>query len=130
MTFADFTMATSALRTFSDSITNITGSLIDLGENSAYVKIYREFMKRKTQSQFRAEEETLKNCRIPDIYLNWLMSALNIPALKKMVLEGLNLQAEKGKFYVIVGKNSRQNNLVRLLCRLYDPSSGDNQIYE
>ena len=47
------------------------------------------------------------------------------PGSEKMVLEGLNLQAEKGKFYVIVGKNGvGKTTLVRLLCRLYDPSSG------
>ena len=125
MTFADFTMATSALRTFSDSITNITGSLIDLGENSAYVKIYREFMKKKNTIAVPGRGRNIKE--LPDTRYIFEVSyvVFKYHGSEKMVLEGLNLQAEKGKFYVIVGKNGvGKTTLVRLLCRLYDPSSG------
>lgn len=125
MTFADFTMATSALRTFSDSITNITGSLIDLGENSAYVKIYREFMKKKNTIAVPGRGRNIKE--LPDTRYIFELADVGFkyPGSEKMVLEGLNLQAEKGKFYVIVGKNGvGKTTLVRLLCRLYDPSSG------
>lgn len=125
MTFADFTMATSALRTFSDSITNITGSLIDLGENSAYVKIYREFMKKKNTIAVPGRGRNIKE--LPDTRYIYELADVSFkyPGSEKMVLEGLNLQAEKGKFYVIVGKNGvGKTTLVRLLCRLYDPSSG------
>lgn len=125
MTFADFTMATSALRTFSDSITNITGSLIDLGENSAYVKIYREFMKKKNTIAVPGRGRNIKE--LPDTRYIYELADVGFkyPGSEKMVLEGLNLQAEKGKFYVIVGKNGvGKTTLVRLLCRLYDPSSG------
>lgn len=125
MTFADFTMATSALRTFSDSITNITGSLIDLGENSAYVKIYREFMKKKNTIAVPGRGRNIKE--LPDTRYIYELADVGFkyPGSEKMVLEGLNLQAEKGKFYVIVGKNGvGKTTLVRLLCRLYDPLSG------
>lgn len=125
MTFADFTMATSALRTFSDSITNITGSLIDLGENSAYVKIYREFMKKKNTIAVPGRGRNIKE--LPDTRYIFELADVGFkyPGSEKMVLEGLNLQAEKGKFHVIVGKNGvGKTTLVRLLCRLYDPSSG------
>ena len=125
MTFADFTMATSALRTFSDSITNITGSLIDLGENSAYVKIYREFMKKKNTIAVPGRGRNIKE--LPDTRYIYELADVSFkyPGSEKKTLEGLNLQAEKGKFYVIVGKNGvGKTTLVRLLCRLYDPSSG------
>ena len=125
MTFADFTMATSALRTFSDSITNITGSLIDLGENSAYVKIYREFMKKKNTIAVPGRGRNIKE--LPDTRYIFELADVGFkyPGSERKTLEGLNLQAEKGKFYVIVGKNGvGKTTLVRLLCRLYDPSSG------
>ena len=125
MTFADFTMATSALRTFSDSITNITGSLIDLGENSAYVKIYREFMKKKNTIAVPGRGRNIKE--LPDTRYIYELADVGFkyPGSERKTLEGLNLQAEKGKFYVIVGKNGvGKTTLVRLLCRLYDPSSG------
>lgn len=125
MTFADFTMATSALRTFSDSITNITGSLIDLGENSAYVKIYREFMKKKNTIAVPGRGRNIKE--LPDTRYIYELADVSFkyPGSEQKTLEGLNLQAEKGKFYVIVGKNGvGKTTLVRLLCRLYDPSSG------
>lgn len=47
------------------------------------------------------------------------------PGAKINTLENLSLSVEKGKFYVIVGKNGvGKTTLVRLLCRLYDSTTG------
>lgn len=125
MSFANFTLITTTLKSLTNSVTNITNSLVDLGENSAYVKIYIDFMKVKNIiaiPNIGIQIESLSNCenafKIENISFKY-------PGSKTNILENLSLNIEKGKFYVIVGKNGAgKTTLVRLLCRLYDPSVG------
>lgn len=125
MSFADFTLATSTLRTFSDSITNITRSLIDIGENSAYVEIYREFMDTNNIIAVPNKGINIKNLTNTKYLFELKNVSFKYPGSEKIILEDVNLQIEKGKFYVIVGKNGAgKTTLVRLICRLYDVSSG------
>jgi len=125
MSFANFTLATSTLRTFSDSITNITRSLIDIGENSAYVEIYREFMDTNNIIAVPDKGINIKNLTNTKYLFELKNVSFKYPGSEKIILEDINLQIEKGKFYVIVGKNGAgKTTLVRLLCRLYDVSSG------
>lgn len=125
MSFADFTLATSTLRTFSDSITNITRSLIDIGENSAYVEIYREFMDTNNIIAVPDKGINIKNLTNTKYLFELKNVSFKYPGSEKIILEDINLQIQKGKFYVIVGKNGAgKTTLVRLLCRLYDVSSG------
>lgn len=125
MSFADFTLVTSTLRTFSNSITNITRSLIDMGENSAYVQIYRQFM--TTENRIAIPNKGIDIINLPDCTNSFEIENVSFkyPGAKTNTLENLSLSVEKGKFYVIVGKNGAgKTTLVRLLCRLYDPSIG------
>lgn len=125
MSFADFTLVTSTLRTFSKSITNITRSLIDIGENSAYVQIYRQFMAVKNKIAVPNKGINIED--LSDCVYSFRIENLSFkyPGAKTNTLENLSLNIEKGKFYVIVGKNGvGKTTLVKLLCRLYDPSTG------
>lgn len=125
MSFADFTLVTSTLRTFSDSITNITRSLIDMGENSAYVQIYRQFM--TTKNKIAVPDKGINAANLPDCTNLFEIKNLSFryPGAKTDILENITFSIKKGKFYVIVGKNGvGKTTLVRLLCRLYDPSDG------
>ena len=125
MSFADFTLVTSTLRTFSDSITNITRSLIDMGENSAYVQIYRQFM--TTENRIAIPNKGIDIVNLSDCKNSFEIENVSFkyPGAKINTLENLSLSVEKGKFYVIVGKNGvGKTTLVRLLCRLYDSTTG------
>ncbi|MEM1121179.1 MAG: ABC transporter ATP-binding protein [Bacteroidota bacterium] len=47
------------------------------------------------------------------------------PATSKKVLKNISLQFQKGQVVALVGENgSGKTSLVKLLCRLYDPSAG------
>ncbi len=125
MSFADFTLATSVLKTFSNSITNITGNLIDIGENSAYVKIYIDFMNTNNTIAVPNKGEKTENLSESKYLFEFSNVSFKYPGSEEFIFENLNLKIKGGKFYVIVGKNGvGKTTLVRLLCRLYDTSSG------
>lgn len=125
MSFADFSLVTTTLRTLSDSVTNITKSILDIGENSAYIQIYRQFMGVANRIAIPGEGINVeKICKSKYIF-ELKNVCFSYPGSKNMVLNHINLQIEQGNFYVVVGKNGAgKTTLVRLLCRLYDVTSG------
>lgn len=125
MSFSDFSLFLSAFKTFSGAVSQIINGIVELGENSAYMQIYKEFL------------NTPNNIAIPDkgIDAASLSSVDNIfvfqdvlfryPNTCTNVLHNVNLKIERNKFYVVVGKNGAgKTTLCRLLCRLYDVSEG------
>ncbi len=125
MSFAEFTLVTSALRTFSSLITNATGALIDMGENSAYIDIYREYMNTKNIIAVPDKGMTVDLLSDSKVAYEIFNVSFSYPGSSNSVFSDLNLKIQKGKFYVIVGKNGAgKTTLVRLLCRLYDVNNG------
>lgn len=125
MSFANFTLITTTLKNFNDSITKITTGLIDLGENSAYVKIYIDFMKVKNVVAIPDKGIPIEEVNNSDIIFEFKDVCFKYPSSENLVLENINLKIECGKFYVLVGENGAgKTTLVRLLCRLYDVGEG------
>lgn len=125
MSFANFTLITTTLKTLTNSVTNITNSLVDLGENSAYVKIYIDFM--KVENVIAVPNKGMPVEQIIDTNAAFELKNVSFkyPSSKNLALKNINLKIECGKFYVIVGENGAgKTTLVRLLCRLYDVSEG------
>lgn len=125
MSFADFTLATSVLRSFSDLVTNATRGLLDIAENSAYIEHYRQFM--NTENHIAVARKGTDVSLLEDCDCAYELSDVSFayPGSKSNTLHNVNLSVQKGKFYVIVGKNGAgKTTLVRLLCRLYDVSGG------
>ena len=125
MSFANFTLITTTLKTLTNSVTNITNSLVDLGENSAYVKIYIDFM--KVENVIAVPNKGVPVEQIIDTNAAFELKNVSFkyPSSKNLALKDINLKIECGKFYVIVGENGAgKTTLVRLLCRLYDVSEG------
>lgn len=125
MSFANFTLITTTLKTLTNSVTNITNSLVDLGENSAYVKIYIDFM--KVENVIAVPNKGMPVEQIIDTNAAFELKNVSFkyPSSKNLALKEINLKIERGKFYVIVGENGAgKTTLVRLLCRLYDVSDG------
>ena len=125
MSFANFTLVTSVLRSFSDVVTNATRGFLDIAENSAYIEHYRQFMNIENHiavSGKGTDVSLLKDCDSA-----YVLSDVSFayPSSKSNTLNNVDLNVQKGKFYVIVGKNGAgKTTLVRLLCRLYDVSGG------
>jgi len=126
MTFAGFTMAFNALRSFSGSIGHITDNLISLGENAVYVRDFKDFL--QTENTIDKENIGLDAISITpkeEIYALKNVS-FQYPTSSGLVLSDINLSIEKNKMYVVVGENGiGKTTLVKLLCRLYDPTNGE-----
>lgn len=125
MSFADFTLVTSVLRSFSDVVTNATRGLLDIAENSAYIEHYRQFM--NTENHIAVAGKGTDVSLLEDCDCAYELSDVSFayPGSKSNTLNNVDLNVQKGKFYVIVGKNGAgKTTLVRLLCRLYDVSGG------
>lgn len=125
MSFADFSLITSTLNTFSNAITNIARSFIDIGENSFYVQMYIDFMNIKNVIATPGEGTTVNSLKNVDMVYEISNVSFSYPGSSNSVFSDLNLKIQEGKFYVIVGKNGAgKTTLVRLLCRLYDVNNG------
>lgn len=125
MSFANFTLITTTLKNLTNSVTNITNSLVELGENSAYVKIYIDFMKVKNVIAIRNKGIPIEKIDNTNVILELKNVNFKYPSCETFVLKDINLKFESGSFYVIVGENGAgKTTLVRLLCRLYDVNEG------
>ena len=125
MSFANFTLVTSTLRTFSDSITNMTQSLINMGENSVYVQIYRQFMNVPNVIAIPGKGISAKALCLSDLVFELKNVYFKYPGVDEMALENVDLRISRGNFYVVVGKNGAgKTTLIKLLCRLYDVTNG------
>lgn len=125
MSFANFTLVTSTLRTFSDCITNITQSLINMGENTAYVQIYIQFMNIANVIAVPGKGKPAGALAPSDAVFVLRGVCFKYPGADSMALENINLEIDRGNFYVVVGKNGAgKTTLIKLLCRLYDVTSG------
>ena len=125
MSFANFTLITTTLKNFTDSVTKITNSLIDLGENSAYIKIYIDFMNVKNVVAIPDKGIPVEQVENSNVVFELKDVCFKYPSSENFVLENINLKIERNKLYVLVGENGAgKTTLVRLLCRLYDVSKG------
>ncbi len=118
-------MFLSALKTLSGNIASIANGVVEMAKNSAYMNIYRKFV--NTKNVIAVEEKGIPAGKIAEkepIYsLKGVFFAY--PGSSEMILRHVNIDFEKGKFYVIVGANGEsKTTLTRLLCRLYDASDG------
>lgn len=126
LSFANFTLITTTLKNLTNSVTNISNNLVDLGENSAYVKNYIDFM--NIENIIAVSDKGILLKKIPDNNIVFELKNISFkyPSCEKFVLKNINLKIEKGKFYVIVGENGAgKTTLIRLLSRLYDVSTGE-----
>ena len=125
MSFANFTLVTTTLKNLANSVTNITNSLVDLGENSAYVKIYIDFMKVKNVIAIPNKGMPIEKIDNTNVILELKNVSFKYPSCENFVLKDINLMFKSGNFYVVVGENGAgKTTLVRLLCRLYDVGKG------
>ena len=125
MSFANFSLITTTLKNLTNSVTNITNSLVDLGENSAYVKIYIDFMKVENIIAIPNKGIPIEKIENTSIVFELKNVSFKYPSSKNFVLKDINLKIEQDNFYVIVGGNGAgKTTLVRLLCRLYDVTNG------
>ncbi len=126
MTFADFTMSLSALNTISSQFGNFINCIINLYANSKYIDDYRNFMSIENKIAIENYGISCNDIKETDKIYTFKNVSFKYPTSNDYVLKNVNLTFEKNKLYVIVGKNGvGKSTLCKLLCRLYDVSSGE-----
>jgi ABC-type multidrug transport system fused ATPase/permease subunit len=127
MSFADFTMFFTAIKTFSSNTESLISTILDIGENSFYIESFRKYMEvdnviavehkndlRITKEMYNKDNIIIRNM------------SFKYPGSDNYVLKNVNLNLESEKFYLIVGANGAgKTTFIKLLCRLYDPTSGN-----
>lgn len=116
-----FTMYVSAAINFTSSATNLGKNVMTVIQMLGYLQPFMEFMslpdeeKKEGTLTFEGKIETLRFENV----------SFNYPKSKNIVLNNISFEIKKGEKISIVGLNGAgKSTIVKLLCRLYQPTSG------
>ena len=124
ITIGDMVMYYGAFQRAQGSLQDIWTSLTRLYEDNLFLANFNEFLELKPKLV-----EPLAPAAFPcPIKAGIVLDRVNFryPAGDRAVLEDINLRILPGQMVAIVGENgSGKTTLIKLLCRLYDPVSGN-----
>ena len=101
----------------------LTSNISQLFENSLYISNVFEFLELNPKIVSRELEQPFQNYHLSDLIIENV--SFEYPQTNKKVLDNISLKLQFGKIVAIVGLNgSGKSTLIKLLTRLYDPSSG------
>lgn len=116
-----FTMYVSAAISFTTAATNLGKNIMRVIQMLGYLQPFMEFMslpdeeKKEGSLPFEGKVESLRFENI----------SFHYPKSDNMVLKGISFEIKKGEKISIVGLNGAgKSTIVKLLCRLYRPTSG------
>lgn len=116
-----FSMYVSAAINFTTAATNFGKNIMKVIQMLGYLQPFMEFMslpdeeKRKGSIPFDGEVESLRFENV----------SFHYPKSEHMVLKGISFEIKKGEKISIVGLNGAgKSTIVKLLCRLYQPTGG------
>ncbi len=115
-----FTMYISAAISFTVAITETGSNLVMLWQNLEYLEPFMELMSLPDESEQRGEPfpNTVESIEFRDVTFRY-------PGSDALVLSGVSFRVERGEKVSVVGLNGAgKTTLVKLLCRLYRPTSG------
>ena len=122
MTIADFTMYFSAVTSLTVALNSLTQQIRHYNEQMLNFTDYKKLVDLLAQTKV----ETASNTEIPtqtEFVFHDVTFAY--PGSDKNVLEHLNLTIRNGEKLMIAGVNgSGKTTLIKLLCKLYHPTSG------
>jgi ATP-binding cassette subfamily B protein len=114
------------------AVVNVAGTLY---MNAPFLKPLRDFMqmpdllvKGDKPIPFILNKAAGKNCIVnaDDIEIEFANVSFKYPASETYALRNLNLKLHSGKRLAVVGLNgSGKTTMIKLLCRLYDPTEGE-----
>ena len=126
MSIANFTLCFKSLNRMSSELTSLIKVIVDIGEDSKYIKSFKEYMELKNIIAIHSVDD--KNISRSEILHNPIVLnnvSFRYPGTEKDVLKDINIKIEPMKFYVIVGANGAgKTTFINLLMRLYDPTKG------
>lgn len=122
ITLGSFTMYAQASTNFTKMTTEIFSSFATINQMCEYLTPFMEFMNldsAKSNNNGIVLDEDIKTIEFNNVTFNY-------PRIEKTVLNGLSFKINEGDKVSIVGLNgSGKTTLVKLLCRLYTPTTGE-----
>lgn len=123
MTIGDFTMYFSTINGFGDWMKGILEDFANIKAQSMYLDDMREFLEMKDNDEVENPVEIPKD----DSYeIEFKNVSFKYPRTERYIYKNLSLKIKKGQRLAIVGINGAgKTTFVKLLCRLYEPTSGE-----
>ncbi|MGN6713853.1 ABC transporter ATP-binding protein [Anaerocolumna jejuensis] len=122
ITIGSFTMYAGAARSFSDSLLSFINAFIEINQLCMYLEMFMKFDKIKIKNQdgkYTAED-------IKDYTIEFRDVSFAYPGKKEYTLKNISITIVPGEKLSIVGLNGAgKTTFIKLLTRLYEPSSGD-----
>ena len=123
LTVGDIALYYTAFQKGQTSINAMLKSLVMIHENRLYINHIFEFLDL---------EEKVREPSVPQTMVSKINSfqvknvSFTYPGTTKEVVKNISVEFEAGKIYAIVGENgSGKTTLVKLINRLYEPTSGE-----
>lgn len=123
ITIGDLVMYFQAFQRGQVAIQQSLQSVVSLYNNRLFLSHLFELLNVKSRLQLAENPAPLADAMSEGIHLKNVHFAY--PNTEKLVLKNVDLTLKKGQVIALVGENgSGKTSLVKLLCRLYDPSQG------
>ena len=123
MLIGDFTFYLSNTTNFSNALTDMTNSVLDLNECATFIREFRFFdsLCRERASVFGNKKHAGDDCSI-----EFRNVSFRYPNTDKYVLNHISFKIGQGEKLSLVGVNgSGKTTLVKLSCRFYEPTEGN-----
>ncbi len=105
------------------SCTTIAGDVGYLRANNIQLKQELEYL--NLTSDMESGTRTVKDTDISKAVIEFHNVSFAYPETQEMILKNFSIKIESGEHLAVVGMNgSGKSTMIKLLCRLYDPSEG------
>ena len=126
ITVGDFVYFFSAYQKIQDIMGSLASNNINIFLNANYLEDFmRYWLYKPNKSSMEYGNEKLCYMDKDDIIIEFHDVSFRYPNTDFDAISNINIKIRKGESYLIVGKNgSGKSTFIKLLCRLYSPTSG------
>jgi ABC transporter, ATP-binding protein len=125
MSIGDFSMYTTSVSTFSNSVLSIVGAISNFMQTGLFVRDFRYCIEIADKSK-RSHGNKLSDIDTGNIVLQFNNVSFKYPNTDRYILKNISLTLKNNESLSIVGVNGAgKTTLIKLLCRFYEPTEGE-----